>query len=508
MANVKGIDSGIGSPGDRNEYIEIYNPTDTTIILTKYILSDGDATDNIVVWNDTLGIINGIKDSLLLPKHYALILDAEYCDSGDGTNIMPYDIPDSCYIFTTANTTIGDGLSTTDPIFLIFGTDTVSTYGSPYDTTDNLPFDGGDGFSVERVNPFAEDKENMWKVKEGGTPGYENFNLITVPSLDSINYRMENDSIYLNLFFTFFEDGNFLFHYWLDTNWDGVCNNELSDSLILYNDSIQYIIKLPYISGYPVLRSQLGSIYLPSYGEMPLKINEIMYKNAQWGDYIEFYTPEESIIVENITINGVYIDSLVIYNYLVLCENKDSLIDWFGYIPTPVLDENFNTLSNRDSVIVFLGENKWVFDYSDFPDYDGIRSLERISIDADYKSYNSYRPSLSSYYGTPGRVNSIETQFKKTLISPNPFAPFPDGKDDFCRIFVDDSALIKCSVKIIDMEGRICYREIKRTTPFEFIWDGKREGNDSKRGRYLCIIEKEYYNGQKKTDKQIIYVKD
>ena len=48
-----GPESGSGSPGDRNEYVELYNADSTTVDVEAWVLWDGDALDLIRAWSDT-----------------------------------------------------------------------------------------------------------------------------------------------------------------------------------------------------------------------------------------------------------------------------------------------------------------------------------------------------------------------------------------------------------------------------------------------------------------------
>ncbi len=178
MANVEGRDSGVMSPGDRNEFVEIYNASSGTIILLGYRLFDGNAYDNIIKWSDTICPEKGIVNiDYLPPQCYGVILDPEYCLIGDELN-MPYEFSKETYIFTISNTTFGDnGLSTVDCISL-FDNDgeMISSFGTP-EIDDGFPYDCGDGVSFERVNPYAKDTPGNWKPcndLSGNSAGTEN----------------------------------------------------------------------------------------------------------------------------------------------------------------------------------------------------------------------------------------------------------------------------------------------------------------------------------------------
>ncbi|MEO0262073.1 MAG: lamin tail domain-containing protein, partial [candidate division WOR-3 bacterium] len=183
MSNVKGSDSqSPGTPGDRNEFIEIFNSSDEVIDLLNYKITDFDATDIIIPWtNDSILLYYPdvkINTTKIEPKSFAVILDPEYLQEGDGNYVRPYNFPPGTVILTVGNTTIGDGLSTNDPIALISPSgDTVSTYGTPYNPDDSIPLSPPDGVSVERINLFGPDEFYNWAFSEdtsGSTPGREN----------------------------------------------------------------------------------------------------------------------------------------------------------------------------------------------------------------------------------------------------------------------------------------------------------------------------------------------
>jgi hypothetical protein len=184
MSNVKGSDSGPGSPGDRNEYVEIYNQSSDTVDLSTYFIYDFDAPpDTICPWNDDSilvkypGVI--IHTTQFSPHTYALILDSEYCMTDTvGGYWQPYDLPDSVLILTTDETTIGDGLTTADPLLVFSDVEACTTsFGTPYDSFDYFPSDPGDGISWERIDLALPDSASNWHPSidtSGCTPGRGN----------------------------------------------------------------------------------------------------------------------------------------------------------------------------------------------------------------------------------------------------------------------------------------------------------------------------------------------
>jgi hypothetical protein len=198
MANPKGK-TGPGCPEDRNEFVEIYNNSNDTINLLGWRISDFDARDTIVPWTDTTILQKypnlKITTALLPPRRYALILDCEYTQTGNGEFIMPYNFPESLIVFTVGNTTIGDELAMNDSLISYSPDSTsISTFFSPKRTKD--------GFSLERVSPESEDKEENWIEcldSSGSTPGYENSTLTFIdPELSHLDLlKEERLKIYL-----------------------------------------------------------------------------------------------------------------------------------------------------------------------------------------------------------------------------------------------------------------------------------------------------------------------
>ncbi len=180
MSNVRGSEQ---TCGDRNEFVELYNPSGDTIDLVSYYINDFDAADEIQAWdNDSIlmrypGV--RINSTLLYPYSYALILDREYAKSDTtGGNAQPYDIPDATLILTTDDTSIGNGIANNDPLIVYSHADACTTsFGTPYDTLDDFPSDPGDGISWERIDPDAPDQAWNWHFSldtAGCTPGSEN----------------------------------------------------------------------------------------------------------------------------------------------------------------------------------------------------------------------------------------------------------------------------------------------------------------------------------------------
>jgi hypothetical protein len=78
---------------------------------------------------------------------------------------------------TTGDSSLGNGLSTDDPISLFAPGQSLptSTYGTPDDAFDALPLSPATGVSVERISSSDPDEVGNWCFStSGSTPGAAN----------------------------------------------------------------------------------------------------------------------------------------------------------------------------------------------------------------------------------------------------------------------------------------------------------------------------------------------
>ncbi len=134
------------------EFVELYNAGGTTIDLAELLITDGDDVDTIVGWSG--------GSTELAAGGYAVLLDPEY----DGA----YTIDAGAVLVTTADTTIGNGMTTSDTVTLLEadGTTTVASFSHPSDP--------GDGVSLELVALDTGDVAGNWRASvcaDGISPG-------------------------------------------------------------------------------------------------------------------------------------------------------------------------------------------------------------------------------------------------------------------------------------------------------------------------------------------------
>jgi competence ComEA-like helix-hairpin-helix protein len=140
---------------DRGEFVELYNPGPDPVDAAGLVLSDGDA-------HDLLEVFPGQTNTVIPVGGYGVVLDPEY----DGS----YAIPVGAVLLVPDDTTLGNGLSTTDPITL-YATDGITVVD-----TFSFPFNPGNGISVERVDDSGDVYTN-WLASScvsGSSPGTDN----------------------------------------------------------------------------------------------------------------------------------------------------------------------------------------------------------------------------------------------------------------------------------------------------------------------------------------------
>ncbi len=148
MYNLEGSDSP-------NEFVELYNPTADTVDLTGWLLRDKYSIDTV---EDSS---NGRK---IPPKRFGLIMEGDYPTS-DGI----YSIPANAIIMKVDDSSIGNGLSGSDSLYLV---------DPSGDVSDSLGWEDivAPGYSIERVRNHLPNTLSNWKPSRDslGTPGKTN----------------------------------------------------------------------------------------------------------------------------------------------------------------------------------------------------------------------------------------------------------------------------------------------------------------------------------------------
>ncbi len=406
MSNVRGNDSGIGSPGDRNEFIELYNTGPDAVRIEGMFIRDSKAADRIVQWPDSMALPAGITDSILPPYCYAVILDPEYIQAGDSVYYMPYSIPDSAYIFTIENTALGDnGLSSVEYIVL---TDSdsiiIDTYGTP-GIEDDFPYDPGDGISMEKINPFFDDGPASWHVsasESGNTCGTVNSVYIEGAVIDTFFVSINNGNAYIEVLLQT-SNASITDSLYVITDTELHCFPVLSDT-VCFNVPEQALINV-----YTELSDTLSIPCSEKKYCGPVFLNEFMVSGNEWIELYNTHSLNAYIrgckIVNNDTVNLEFLN-IPADSYLVICRDSMQLETDFPQYSMNIKTADLFALPDRADTVTLIW-NSVTIDSAVRGYENNDASIERISeLTPGYLACN-WDHSISLYRATPCVVNSI-----------------------------------------------------------------------------------------------------
>ncbi len=497
MSNPLGS-SRAGSPEDRNEFIEVFNTGPDTVNLNGWEITDFDfdAVDEIVPFH----ALSGDSIAIVLPGEFALILDPEYVDSGE--NYMPYGVP-SCILLTVGDAAIGNGLATTDPIALISPAgDTVSTYYNPSNP--------GDGISIERGYPYSGDIPENWRACEdvsGSTPGREN-SVYSAPDFlfDSLWILGNNISVLLVNSHDVALSGTI--EVFNDENKNRILDaGELINTFTLLDISQDSSFRIDfsllsegvYIIGFDLIGETIFRRVRIGDGISGFVINEIMYAPGGPPEWVEFFNRSEYVVLlDSFRIDGVSSSGVEVLpgDYLVISSDSASFLSYYGEIPSSVLEMSLSFSNSGDSVFLF-DENGFVLDRVVYSSGDSERnySLERINPEISSDNPTNWGQSVGEG-GTPGEVNSVFAEYKRTDVSlavtPEHFTPDGDGVGETCVISFNLPYLRnEVTVKIYDRRGHLLQDNSENYggERGEWIWDGKdKRGETVPTGLYIVFL--------------------
>lgn len=544
LSNVEGRDSGAGSPGDRNEFIELYNNSEDSIDICGWWIGSGKyfpVLDSTIPWQSPFPDTNVIIGTTIIPPNgFGVILDPEYTETGDGIFNQPYQFGDGCVILTIHTKAFGyTGLASTHSVWLIDGSENlIDTYGTPTDSTDSIPFDPTDGVSVERVNPDESDFYLNWKpsrAPEGCTPGKRNsVSLRWDLSVDDLSLEPSvlqiTDTLKIHLTIKnigsdpAFDFEILVFH---DENLDGVIQTLETILDTVVKDTLEPESLYSIEAEWSELEEGEFRIYAEIHwsldedtsnnktyrtvriGAPPpsIVINEIMHSpKSGESEWIELYNR----VGEAINLDGWKIsDKNKSYDLTNLSLNPDEYAiitedsSTFNYnVDCKVVepDGGFPTLSKDDSV--------FILDETDF-EVDGVRyssswggekgiSLERINPDLLSDDRSNWGSSVAITGATPGIKNSIYVKVVPSNVSifcsPTPFSPDGDGRDDYTIISYNlPFKFAKVKLYIYDVHGRLVKKLLEQKesgSAHSIIWDGRDESdNILTTGIYIVYLE-------------------
>ena len=508
---------------DTGEFIELYNTGDEPVDVVGLKFTDGDATDIIQPFHkDGKGIIP--------PKGYGVILDSEYAGE--------YQIPDTAVLLTTKNTTLGDGLTTNDPITLFDETGkTIDTYLHP--------FNPGNGISVEKLDPLKGDELDNWKASRdvsGSTAGKENSHLKPQPEPTEPSRRLViigPDNVE--------EGGVEIFRIEVQANgekdvgWEGeiiieasvqsvllsvVSGKPAGNSLTLKleNGSAEFQLHV-YASQIRLTTEETVQLVAQSVSEPELKaektiavvakpivpppadviINEVMHSpdtKAEQVEWVELYNRNSQPAdlsewsIADAKDKPVSIPSGTVIppnQFLILTKDKEKFLTSFPNVKNvveiklPALNNTGDTVTLRSSTGKKIDEVK----YESIGKIRG-RSLERIDPNRPSAEIANWKLSIDLSGATPGRINSISaliSSSKPSLqITPNPFNPQISPTHIKYRAPTDTTV----TIKIFDSAGKQVKTLLeKREAGGQQVisWDGKDDsGKRVPVGLYICQI--------------------
>jgi len=482
MSNPKGSDTGAGSPGDRNEFIEVYNIGTGPLDLRGWSITDFDATDSLKAFVE----LTGNDNTTIPPGHFGIILDPEYIDSGDGTYFMPYNIPDSCVILTVQNTTIGNGLSNNDSLALITKSgDTVSTYYHP--------FNPGDGISIERIDPYQIDKEDNWLAStdsSGSTPGRQNA-VYKPPGIYGQKIYYESNEIKAIVINPSLRDIRDTLTLFIDRNRNRSFDpTELITKISLFlvsgkTDTVAYSFTSGegvYLVGIGLKYDTLFKYIRSENGIGDIVINEFMPAPSIGCEWIEIYNRTDNRInigewrLGKSKLKGDV--SIYPHSFIVFAEDSTQFFATYGNIPSQLYSLSLSLSNSGDSIDLFTPDT-FIMDKVIYNESSPGYSVERVNPDVYSDVESNWGPSVYAG-GSPGEKNTIfaeKIQKKlKLQISPQYFTPDGDGKNERTIVsFTLPFQRNKVDIMIFDRQGHLRKKEsnLKGGEEGYYIWDGR-----------------------------------
>lgn len=455
MSNVLGNESGVGSCGDRNEFVELYNDSSDSVNILNYYFFDGSSKDYIILYPESLKYPGGIvSESIVPPYSYIVILDPEYTNVGDSVNYMLYDIPSSAYVFTISNTTFGtSGLTSSTTLCLYDKNDSlIDTFGTP-NIDDGFPYQTKDGYSLEKKNPSFPDGFNYYGESvepKGNSIGRKNSIFIGGALIDSFKLEEENFKKYFIVYFygdyqndrLIIEYENFTDTFLIEENY---LKFELPESERVFNF---------YTTGENKKKS---FIYNGNINPGSITLNEFMVKGFEWleiynpylidfnFDFLTLSTLNDSVILEN----GVIPKD----SYIVITSDTLTLKTYFPYLKMNLFQIKLFSLPDREDTFVLKYFNNTLDSViRGFENKDS--SIERINYLVEGYRKDNWDNSINYLNATPSFKNSISCFYKdKDSIS---FYPkIVDEKNPI--LFIDYKTNIyraTLNVKIFDSMGK------------------------------------------------------
>ena len=497
-----------------NEFVEVYNSGTDSVDLSFWQISDKFSTDELV---------DGGMGTIIPPDRYALIMEGDY---DEAAGIYLNLIPDSVLIVRVDDSSIGNGLSASDSLFLSDSTGVVS---------DSLGWSdiSASGFSYERKRLDHSNTVANWatSLDSLGTPGF--LNSVTPPPVDaaliasSIIHSPENPTLsdVVTLTVTIFNEGTETISGVMEvtetsdllgsSSFTDLSDSDTTDIAISIGtfSSGQHLLTVSLLVNGDADTTDNFAVYslTVQYTEKVLTLNEIYYApDAGIAEFIELAVLSSDQLdltgwhfSDSDTSNLRYLPGeTVSAGDLIVISNDSSLLP---HLPLNgillVSPDGFPTLNNSGDDIFLFDPSGTVNDSISFSDDwgggDG-RSLEKLNPQLDSPDPDYWGTCTAVEKMSPGSDNSIlvETlpEAGNILLDPNPFSPDGDSFEDELRISYSlPFAQAYLTMQIFDSIGRevrTLARNLVTGAEGILTWDGRFDhGNRARIGIYIIKVE-------------------
>ena len=497
-----------------NEFVEVYNSGTDSVDLSFWQISDKFSTDELV---------DGGMGTIILPDRYALIMEGDY---DEAAGIYLNLIPDSVLIVRVDDSSIGNGLSAADSLFITDSSGTIS---------DSLGWSdiSASGFSYERKRLDHSNTVANWatSLDSLGTPGF--LNSVTPPPVDaaliasSIIHSPENPTLsdVVTLTVTIFNEGTETISGVMEvtetsdllgsSSFTDLSDSDTTDIAISIGtfSSGQHLLTVSLLVNGDADTTDNFAVYslTVQYTEKVLTLNEIYYApDAGIAEFIELAVLSSDQLdltgwhfSDSDTSNLRYLPGeTVSAGDLIVISNDSSLLP---HLPLNgillVSPDGFPTLNNSGDDIFLFDPAGTVNDSISFSDDwgggDG-RSLEKLNPQLDSPDPDNWGTCTAVEKMSPGSDNSIlvETlpEAGNILLDPNPFSPDGDSFEDELRISYSlPFAQAYLTMQIFDSIGRevrTLARNLVTGAEGILTWDGRFDhGNRARIGIYIIKVE-------------------
>lgn len=506
------------------EYIELYNRSNEYADLTNWTISDPHST----------GIIN----TTLAPHEYLLICTLDQCklfvNATKCVEISPFpslnNSADHIYLKDNKGETIFE-----------------LSYSSSW-LNDEKVKKGGTSLEVvnHEINCYGQFNYKASRHPSGGTPGFQNSQLIEVRNNSQIEFveYLETNMIQMKLnqpIDTFQTEVIELYCPDIDQNLNKQIVSEFTLNFIPQHklkENVKYncSVNLPYCYEYGIHEEQFSFIVPHQViARKDIIINEMYFNPPPGGsDFIELFNSSEKFIsLKQLHISNEKDTTYLFQNdcksiihpleFVIITEDSSFLKDRFllngnehmvqvkKLVSMP--DDSgiiiLNNLSNNLIDVATYNESY----HNDFLLSKEDVSLERIHHEIPGTAKNNWSSASELYnFGTPGRENSQrKTVLDEIKIIPDIISPNGDGVDDILTIhYAFSKPGNLCNSAVFDLRG-ICHMVLDQNVvmPSRYInhWDGfNKSGKPVATGAYFIFLECYSQSGLKSTHKLPFYV--